>query len=114
MSTIAPAQTRPSGTDPQASGRALDAAQAAAAALPSAEPLSAGQPLPGSVDLGQEFAGGALAGAVVANLEGPGSGAVAVLVGADLVAALSNSPLGALDLAAAVHPALDAAATALG
>ena len=41
-------------------------------------------------------------------------GAVAVLVGADLVQALRVSPLGSLDLAAAAQPALDAAAAALG
>lgn len=114
MSDIAPAQTRPNAADPQASQLAVDAAQATAAALPSAEPLAAGQPLTGSADLGEAFGEGGLAGAAVANLKGPGMGAVAVLVGADLVAALSNSPLGALDLAAAVQPALDAAAKALG
>ena len=41
-------------------------------------------------------------------------GAVAVLVGADLVQALESSPLGSLDLAAAAQPALDAAAAAFG
>jgi flagellar motor switch protein FliN len=39
---------------------------------------------------------------------------VAVIVGVDLVEALANSPLGALDLSSAVQPALDAAAGVLG
>ena len=42
------------------------------------------------------------------------AGAVAVLVGADLVQALATAPGGALDLGAALQPALDAAAAALG
>jgi flagellar motor switch protein FliN/FliY len=54
------------------------------------------------------------AGAAMASFEGIVSGAVAVLVGPDLVAALESSPLGNLDLAAAAQPALDAAAKALG
>ena len=37
-----------------------------------------------------------------------------MLVGADLVGALAASPLGGLDLAAALQPTLDAAAAALG
>ena len=37
-----------------------------------------------------------------------------MLVGDDLVTALASSPLGELDLAAAVQPALDAAAASLG
>jgi flagellar motor switch protein FliN/FliY len=41
-------------------------------------------------------------------------GNVAVAVGQELVDALASSPLGSLDLAAAVQPALDAAAAALG
>lgn len=56
--------------------------------------------------------------AVVARLGvAPGSpveGQVVVVVAADLVEALRSSPLGELDVAAAVQPALDAAAAALG
>lgn len=92
--------------DPQA---ALPAAQAAAAVLPSVEPLTALAAQRGSAQVTADFAG-----AAVADLEGGPTGAVAVLVGADLVAALAASPLGGLDLAAAVQPALDAAATTLG
>jgi flagellar motor switch protein FliN/FliY len=56
--------------------------------------------------------------AVVARLGvAPGSpvdGQLVVVVAADLVEALRSSPLGELDVAAAVQPALDAAAAALG
>lgn len=97
-----------------ATERAAHAAAAAAAVLPSVEPLVAGTPEPGVADLRAAFAGAGLAGAALAELDGPGGGAVAVLVGSELVAALSGSPLGGLDLAAAVQPALDAAAAALG
>ncbi|HYF72241.1 MAG TPA: flagellar motor switch protein FliN, partial [Nocardioides sp.] len=54
------------------------------------------------------------AGAVVADLAGAVSAPVAILVGAELVAALASSPLGGLDLAAALQPSLDAVAEALG
>jgi flagellar motor switch protein FliN/FliY len=54
------------------------------------------------------------AGAALASFEGVVSGAIAVVVGPDLVSALESSPLGALDLAAAAQPALDAAAEQLG
>jgi flagellar motor switch protein FliN/FliY len=85
------------------------AAQAAAEVLPAVAPLAPGRPQSG--DLGTPSA---FAGAAIAELEGTLPGALAVLVGADLVEALASSPLGSLDLAAAVQPALDAAAAAFG
>jgi flagellar motor switch protein FliN/FliY len=85
------------------------AAAAAAAVLPAVSPLTPGNPQPGNLASGAEFAG-----AAIASFEGIVPGAVAVLVGADLVQALESSPLGSLDLAAAAQPALDAAAAALG
>ncbi|MCA1984280.1 flagellar motor switch protein FliN [Nocardioides nematodiphilus] len=88
---------------------AAAAAEAAAAVLPSATPLSAGPAQPGS-----PFVTAAFAGATIADLAGPVSGRIAVLVGKDLVDALADSPLGGLDLAAATQPALDAAANILG
>jgi flagellar motor switch protein FliN/FliY len=88
---------------------ATAAAEAAAGVLPSATQLSAGPAQPGSAHVT-----GAFAGAALAELDGPVSGRVAVLVGQDLVDALAGSPLGGLDLAAATQPALDAAAGALG
>ena len=87
----------------------LEAARAAAASLPAAEPLVVGTPQPGSL-----AAAAVSAGAAVAQLNGLAGGAVGVLVGDDLVGALASSPLGELDLAAAVQPALDAAAAAVG
>ena len=85
-----------------------DAAAAAAALLPAAAPLSPGDPAVGTLASATGFAG-----AAIASFEGAVTGSVAVLVGPDLVAALAASPLGSLDLAAAVQPALDAAAEAL-
>ncbi|MDP9821699.1 flagellar motor switch protein FliN/FliY [Nocardioides massiliensis] len=96
----------PTTADPQL---ALPAAQAAAAVLPSADPLSAGTAQPGTPHVVAGFAG-----AVAAALDGGARGQIAVLVGQELVSALSESPLGQLDLAAAVQPALDAAGSALG
>jgi flagellar motor switch protein FliN len=85
------------------------AAEAAAAVLPAVSPLSPGAPVPGNLGSAAGFAG-----AAIASFEGIVPGAVAVLVGADLVQALESSPLGSLDLAAAAQPALDAAAAAFG
>jgi flagellar motor switch protein FliN/FliY len=87
----------------------LGAARAAAASLPAAQPLTVGTPQPGAL-----ATAAVSAGAAVAKLGGLAGGCVAVLVGEDLVAALAHSPIGELDLAAAVQPALDAAAAALG
>ncbi|GAA1540893.1 flagellar motor switch protein FliN [Nocardioides humi] len=84
-------------------------AVAAAAALPAVTPLTPGPAQPGSPHVTAAFAGGA-----IAELDGGVPGAVVVLVGTELVEALAGSPLGALDLAAAVQPALDAAARRLG
>ena len=85
------------------------AADAAAAVLPAPEPLSAEIPQQGTAGVATAFAGAALA-----KLDGVAGGAAVVLVGPELVQALAVSPLGELDLAAAVQPALDAAAAALG
>jgi flagellar motor switch protein FliN/FliY len=94
----------------QQNGAALAAAASAAASvLPSTSPLQVGAPSPGSLGSAMTYAGAALA-----SFEGAVSGNVAIVVGQELVDALANSPLGSLDLAAAVQPALDAAAQALG
>jgi flagellar motor switch protein FliN/FliY len=85
------------------------AATAAAGVLPSGEPLAAGTPVPGTDAVVDGFAG-----AVLADLEAPLTGRIAVLVGPDLVGALAGSPLGGLDLAAALQPTLDNAASVLG
>lgn len=86
-----------------------DASAAAAALLPSAAPLTPGEAAPGTLASALEYAG-----AAIARFEGAVTGAMAVLVGPELVEALAASPLGSLDLAAAAQPALDAAAEALG
>lgn len=95
--------------DAATEARATAAAEAGAAVLPAAEPLMAGPAQPGSPHVTKAFAG-----AVVADLEAPVPGRIAVLVGQDLVTALASSPLGDLDLHAAVRPALEAVAARLG
>lgn len=99
---------------PPVAQRAVAAAAAAGAVLPCVEPLTPGEPAVGHAGLAATLAQAGLAGAAVADLSGPAGGTLAVLVGVDLVNALSNSPLHGLELAAAVQPALDAAASALG
>ena len=88
---------------------ALAAAEAAAGALPASEALIASGVQPGS-----EQVAGLFAGAVVTDLTGGAAGPLAVLVAEDLVQAIAESPIEGLDLAAAVQPALDAAAAELG
>ncbi|HVK29472.1 MAG TPA: flagellar motor switch protein FliN [Nocardioides sp.] len=94
-------------TTPEALAEAV--AEAAAAVLPSVSPLVLGPVQPGSPHVAAAFAGGA-----VAELDGGVPGVVVVLVGRELVDALASSPIGGLDVAAAVQPALDAAAHRLG
>jgi flagellar motor switch protein FliN/FliY len=87
----------------------VPAAQAVAGLLPSVQPLAPGVP--------QTAADLDLAGwpaAAVATLSSAPGASVAVLVRRDLADALAGAPSGALDVGAAVQPALDAAATALG
>jgi len=88
---------------------ALAAAEAAAAVLPAAEALTAGGAQPGSEHIAALFASG-----VVTDLAGGAAGPLALLVAEDLVQAIAESPIEGLELAAAVQPALDAAAQALG
>lgn len=85
-----------------------DLALAVAAALPSATPLTTAPAQPGSPHVTSAFAG-----AVLAELDGV-PGPIVLCTGAELVDALASSPMGALDLAAAVQPAIDAVAAALG
>ncbi|MFC6154113.1 flagellar motor switch protein FliN [Nocardioides yefusunii] len=89
----------------------LRAGEAAAAVLPASTPLEAAGTQPGTDHVTAAFAGAATADLTTDD------GAVhriAVLVGQDLVTALSESPLGGLDLGAAVQPGIDAAAAVLG
>lgn len=89
----------------------LTAASEAAAALPSAAPLTLGAPV---TDLSQIPMPPDAAVAVVANFTGGVRGSSLVIVGADLVEALSASPLGQLDVTAAVRAGLVAGAESLG
>ena len=86
---------------------AAAAATAAASVIPSPEELRPLTPMAATPGLAAGFAG-----AVLADLDA-GAGRIAVLVGADLVTALSQSPIGGLDLAAALQPTLDAVAETL-
>lgn len=84
------------------------AVEAARALVPSAEALVAGPPIDPR-DNATPWAGGAMT-----ELVGRPDVALAVLVRDDLVEALAAAPNGGLDLGAALQPALDAAAAALG
>jgi len=87
---------------------ATTAAQAALAVLPTSRELLVGEPVVATADMlttGQ---------AITAKFTGAASGEVVVVVGQDLADALKESPLGELDLTAAVRPALEAAARAFG
>ncbi|MEU8229719.1 flagellar motor switch protein FliN [Actinoplanes sp. NPDC048967] len=99
--------TAPTITDPQLA-LVRSAAEAALAVLPTSRELLVGAPVSASADMlttGQ---------AVTARFSGAATGEVVVVVGQDLADALKESPLGELDLTAAVRPALEAAARAFG
>jgi flagellar motor switch protein FliN/FliY len=87
------------------------AARAAAALVPATAELIPGAPVsdPDSVPLPP-----GAATAVTAGLSGEVSGDIVLVVSADVVEALSNSPVGKMDVAAALRPALEAAAATLG
>ncbi|GIF11065.1 flagellar motor switch protein FliN [Actinoplanes teichomyceticus] len=99
--------TAPAITVPQLS-LARNAAEAALAVLPTSRALVAGDPV--IPDAGTMIAGQA----VTARFSGAASGEVVVVVGQDLADALRESPLGELDLTAAVRPALEAASRVFG
>jgi flagellar motor switch protein FliN/FliY len=87
------------------------AARAAASLVPATTQLVAGTPVsdPDGAPLPP-----AAAAAVAAGLSGEVSGDVVLVVSSDVVEALSNSPVGKMDVAAALRPALEAAAATLG
>jgi flagellar motor switch protein FliN len=87
---------------------ARTAAEAALAVLPTSRELSVGTPViatPDALTEGQ---------AITAKFSGAATGEVVVVVGQDLADALKESPLGELDLTAAVRPALEAAGRIFG
>jgi flagellar motor switch protein FliN/FliY len=87
------------------------AARAAAGLVPATVELVPGTPVsdPDSVPLPPDAAS-----AVMAGLSGEVSGDVVLVVSAEVVEALRNSPVGEMDVAAALRPALEAAAATLG
>lgn len=87
---------------------AAGAAAAGAAVMPAAGQLSVGAVAAGDPEVASAFTG-----AVVADLDGTSPSRIALLVGQELVDALASSPLGGLDLAAALQPTVDAVAAAL-
>jgi flagellar motor switch protein FliN/FliY len=99
--------TAPTITEPQLA-LARTAADAALAVLPTSRALVVGDPILATADILLEGQ------AVTARFSGAASGEVVVVVGQDLADALKESPLGELDLTAAVRPALEAAARAFG
>jgi flagellar motor switch protein FliN len=99
--------TAPTITEPQLA-LARSAAEAARAVLPTSRELTVGAPVPATADAltqGQ---------AITARFSGAAAGEVVVVVGQDLADALKESPLGELDLTAAVRPALEAAGRVFG
>ena len=99
--------TAPTITEPQLA-LARAAAEAALAVLPTSRELIVGAPIaaaPDALTVGQ---------AITAKFSGAAFGEVVVVVGQDLADALKESPLGELDLTAAVRPALEAAARTFG
>jgi flagellar motor switch protein FliN/FliY len=100
-------------TDPEAWRRTADlvlaAVSQAAAQIPSAEPLALAEPLPDAEGLPLPT-GTALTGYLGAGIEGK----VLLVLAADVVEALADSPFGAVEPADALRPALDALAAALG
>ena len=87
------------------------AARAAAGLVPAGARLTPGTPVsdPDAVPLPATAAA-----AVMARLSGEISGDVVLVLSAEVVAALQNSPVGEMDVAAALRPALEAAAGTLG
>lgn len=97
---------------PQLVQTMVAAAQAAAQRLPSSQPLQPGPPS-AEVDDPSLLPADAAAG-VSARLSGAVQGEAVLVVAGELVQALQDSPLGALELAPAVQPAFEAAAATLG
>ena len=87
------------------------AARAAATLVPSTTQLVAGAPVsdPETVPLPPSAAS-----AVTAGLSGEVSGDVVLVLSGEVANALQNSPVGKMDVAAALRPALEAAAATLG
>jgi flagellar motor switch protein FliN/FliY len=107
----APRTADPSQDSQTVAAVVIAAARAAAALVPATSALIPGAPVsdPDTVPLPP-----AAASAVSANLSGEVSGDVVLVISADVVEALQNSPVGKMDVASALRPALEAAAATLG
>src|SRR6185312_6964577 len=102
-----PPMTASTITEPQLA-LARSAAEAALAVLPTSRSLTVGGAVAAAPDTLTEGQ------AITARFTGAATGEVVVVVGQDLADALKESPLGELDLTAAVRPALEAAARVFG
>jgi flagellar motor switch protein FliN/FliY len=89
--------------------RVLEAVAQAAAQIPSATPLELQAPVPDGSGLALPAGT-----AVTAYLGGGAEGKVLLVVGTELVEALAGTPFGAVEPAAALRPALETLAGALG
>jgi flagellar motor switch protein FliN/FliY len=87
------------------------AATAAGGLLPADIALSTGEPVTDPERTPLPAGAGT---AVAARLAGEVSGDMVLVLSEEIVTALTNSPVGPMDVASAVRPALDAAAAALG
>ena len=87
------------------------AARAAAALVPATAELVPGAPVS---DPDAVLAPATAAAAVAARLSGEVSGDVVLVLSAEVVDALAHSPVGPMDVATALRPALEAAAATLG
>ena len=87
---------------------AASAAEATLALLPSSTPLTVGTPVAGTPEVLP------VGPAVSARFGGTAAGEIAILVSQDLADALQHSPLGELDLALAVRPAMESAVGTFG
>ena len=91
------------------------AAGAAVGTLASGEPLRAGEPMLGSdTELDFDAENGAGGSAVLVQFTGAVSGDLVLVVDGELGAALQDTPLGPLDLTAALAPVLEAVTGAIG
>jgi flagellar motor switch protein FliN/FliY len=89
--------------------RVVDAVGQAAAQIPSAEPLQLQPPVPDAAGVAMPTGT-----AITAYLSGGVEGKLLLVVAAELVEALAGTPFGAVEPAAALRPALETLATALG
>jgi flagellar motor switch protein FliN/FliY len=112
-SPLVPGQQVPGQDDPwaRAAGQVTAAVAEALGQVPSATPLTPGQPVADAASVALPDPAGA---AVTGYLGGGAEGKVLIVVGQELVDALSGTPFGTVEPAQALKPALETVATALG